>query len=96
MGAPADFGVILERQDNTKQAVKVGTTDHGTKNKNLKIPEVGKIPSFPGDFELLKLTLTSPNMVAESQDLKGAWSDLNIYEDVFANCLTGDIQIVDV
>ena len=28
-------------------------------------------------------------------DLKAAWSDLNIYEDVFANCLTGNIQIVD-
>jgi hypothetical protein len=28
-------------------------------------------------------------------DLKGAWSNLNIYEDVFANCLTGSIQITD-
>ena len=89
------FGKIIERRDNTKEGVTPGTTDHGTKNKNLKNPEAGKIPSFPGDFELLKLTLTSPNMVAESQDLKSAWSDLNIYEDVFANCLTGDIQIVD-
>ena len=95
MGAPSDFGVVLERQDNTKQAVKVGTTDHGTKNKNLKNPEAGKIPSFPGDFELLTLTLSSPNMVAKEMDLKAAWSDLNIYEDVFANCLTGNIQIVD-
>ena len=59
------FGVVLERQDNTKEGVTAGTTDHGTKNKNLKNPEAGKIPSFPGDFELLKLTLTSPNMVAK-------------------------------
>jgi len=94
MGAPG-YGVVLERQDNTKQGVTTGTADHGTKNKNLKNPEAGKIPSFPGDFELLKLTMTSPNMVAKFQDLKGAWSDLNIYEDVFANCLTGNIQIVD-
>ena len=92
---PIHFGVVLERRDNTKEGVTAGTTDHGTKNKNLKNPEAGKIPSFPGDFELLTLTLTSPNMVAKFQDLKGAWSDLNIYEDVFANCLTGNIQIVD-
>ena len=89
------FGKIIERLDNTKEGVTAGTTDHGTKNKNLKNPEAGKIPSFPGDFELLKLTMTSPNMVATYIDLKAAWSDLNIYEDVFANCLTGNIQIVD-
>jgi len=94
-GAPSAFGVVLQTQDNTKKGVTAGTTDHGTKNKNLKNPEEGKIPSFPGDFELLTLTLTSPNMVAKFQDLKAAWSDLNIYEDVFANCLTGNIQIVD-
>ena len=92
---PSHFGVVLERRDNTKEGVTAGTTDHGTKNKNLKNPEEGKIPSFPGDFELLTLTLTSPNMVAKVMDLKSAWSDLNIYEDVFANCLTGNIQIVD-
>ena len=89
------YGVVLERQDNTKEGVTTGTADHGTKNPNLKNPEAGKIPSFPGDFELLKLTMTSPNMVADVMDLKSAWSDLNIYEDVFANCLTGNIQIVD-
>ena len=94
-GASKDYGVVLERQDNTKQGVTAGASDHGTKNKNLKNPEAGKIPSFPGDFELLKLTMTSPNMVANVMDLKSAWSDLNIYEDVFANCLTGNIQIVD-
>ena len=92
---PSHFGVVLQTQDNTKEGVTAGTTDHGTKNKNLKNPEEGKIPSFPGDFELLTLTLTSPNMVAKVMDLKAAWSDLNIYEDVFANCLTGNIQIVD-
>ena len=98
------FGVVLQTQDNTKEGVTAGTTDHGTKNKNLKNPESGKIPSFPGDFELLKLTMTSPNreVIGSVQgttkgyiDLKNAWSDLNIYEDVFANCLTGNIQIVD-
>ena len=95
MGAPSDYGVVLQRQDNTKEGVTTGTTDHGTKNPKLKNPEAGRIPSFPGDFELLKLTMTSPNMVANVMDLKNSWSDLNIYEDVFANCLTGNIQIVD-
>ena len=30
MGAPSDYGVVLERQDNTKEGVTAGTTDHGT------------------------------------------------------------------
>ena len=77
-GAPSalnKFGVVLPTQDNTKEGVTAGTADHGTKNKNLKNPEAGKIPSFPGDFELLKLTMTSPNMVATYIDLKAAWSE---------------------
>ena len=41
---PSHYGVVLERQDNTKQGVTTGTSDHGTKNKNLKNPEAGKIP----------------------------------------------------
>ena len=91
---PSHFGTVLDRR-KAGQGVKTQTTDHGTKNPNLKNPEAGKIPSFPGDFELLKLTMTSPNMVADTLTLNSAWSDLNIYEDVFANCLTGNIQIVD-
>ena len=95
MGAPSDFGTVLDRR-KAGQSVQTDTTDHGTKNPNLKKPEKSKIPTFPGDFELLKLTLTSPNRaVGGYVDLKGAWSNLNIYEDVFANCLTGDILITD-
>ena len=29
---PGHYGVILERQDNTKEGVTAGATDHGTKN----------------------------------------------------------------
>ena len=89
------FGKVLDRR-KAGQGVKTEAADHGTKNPNLKNPDKSKLPTFPGDFELLKLTLTSPNRAVGGYiDLKGAWSNLNIYEDVFANCLTGDIQITD-
>ena len=89
------FGTVLDRR-KAGQGVKTEAADHGTKNPNLKNPDKSKLPTFPGDFELLKLTLTSPNRAIGGYiDLKGAWSNLNIYEDVFANCLTGNIQITD-
>ena len=60
MGAPSDFGTVLDRR-KAGQSVQTDTADHGTKNPNLKNPDIKKLPTFPGDFELLKLTLTSPN-----------------------------------
>ena len=88
------YGFVNPRRDE-KTGVTTQTTDHGTHNPNLKNPVEGKIPSFPGDFELLKLTLTSPNAKAKFIDIRPAWSDLNIFEDIFASCLTGNIQITD-
>ena len=89
------FGTILDRR-KAGQSVQTQTANHGTKNPNLKNPDKAKLPTFPGDFELLKLTLTSPNRAVGGYiDLKGAWSNLNIYEDIFANSLTGSIQITD-
>ena len=95
MGAMSreNFGKVLERRKQS-QGTTTATADHGQKNKNLKNPQKEKMPSFAGDFELLKLTLTSPNRKGYV-DLKGGWADLNIYEDVFANCLTGSITLVD-
>ena len=96
MGAAAttDEMVVLERRSNAP-GVSPENTDHGTKTDFLKKPEEGKLPTYPGDFELQTLTLTSPNRKGYI-NLKAAWSDLNIYEDMFANCLTGNIQIVDL
>ena len=89
------FGTVLERRKQT-EGVTTETADHGNKSKNLANPEQGKIPSFAGEYELLKLTLTSPNRKNKGYiDLKAVWSDLNIYEDVFASCLTGDITLID-
>ena len=90
-----EFGTVLERR-KIGEGQTTSTASHGTKNKNLSNPQQGKIPSFAGEYELLKLTLTSPNRKNKGYiDLKNAWSDLNIYEDVFASCLTGDITITD-
>ena len=87
------YGFVKPRRDN-RTGVTTQTTDHGSKSKNLKNPTVDNVPSFPGDFELLKLTITSPNRKGYL-DLKGAWQDLNIYEDLFVNCLTGNITLVE-
>jgi len=87
------FGTILERR-KTETGINPQSADHGTKSDFLKNPDADKLPSFPGDFELQKLLLTSPNRKG-SVDLKAAWSDFNIYEDIFGNFLTGNIQIVD-
>ena len=75
-----DFGKVLQRRKSS-QGTTTETADHGQKNKNFKNPQKEKMPSFAGDFELLKLTLTSPNRKGYV-DLKGGWADLNIYEDV--------------
>ena len=85
--------VVLEKRSSTP-GISPEVSDHGTKTDFFKAPAPGKIPSFPGDFELLTLTLTSPNREGNI-NLKAAWSDLNIYEDMFSNSLTANIQIVD-
>ena len=84
--------ILSRRKADT--GVNPQSADHGSKTDFLKNPKEGKIPSFPGDFELQKLTLTSPNRKGYV-DLKAAWSDFNIYEDLFGSYLTGNIQIVD-
>ena len=86
-------GTILERRKN-EIGINPQSADHGTKSDFLKNPKPGKIPSFPGEYELQKLTLTSPNRKGFIT-LKAAWSEFNIYEDLFGNYLTGNIQIQD-
>jgi hypothetical protein len=93
---PADrgsFGAVLDRRKQSS-AVTTSTTDHGTKSPMLKKAKQGEMPSFPGDYELLKLDLTSPNREGKI-DLRLNWSDFNIYEDMFANCMVGSITLTD-
>ena len=47
--------VVLEKRSSTP-GISPEVSDHGTKTDFLKSPAKGKIPSFPGDFELLTLT----------------------------------------
>lgn len=98
MGAPREgFGKVLERRKQTT-GVATSTADHGTKNKNLKNPEEGKIPSFPGDYEILGMRLSSPNKEKGGYiDLQEprVWVDLSLYEDIFSPSLTGKLQIAD-
>ena len=89
----ADQFTVVDR-GNKGLGVTPETTDHGTKSEFLKNPQEGAIPSFPGDFELQKLIITSPHKKGYV-DLKAAWSDFNIYENLFQNYLTADIQLSD-
>ena len=85
--------IVLQRRSNTP-GVNPKNTDHNQKAPFLKTPIEGQIPTWPGDYELQLLTLTSPNREGYI-NLKAAWSDLNIYEDMFTDCLTANIQITD-
>ena len=91
--ADKPVGVVIDR-GNKGVGITPETSDHGTKSEFLKNPKQGALPSFPGDFELQKLTLTSPHRKGYI-DLKAAWSDFNIYESIFSPYLTADIQLVD-
>ena len=86
-------GTIIDRT-NKGVGITPESADHGTKSEFLKNPKQGALPSFPGDFELQKLTLTSPHRKGYI-DLKAAWSGFNIYESIFSPYLTADIQLVD-
>ena len=90
----ADKEMVVNERRSSIPGVSPEVTNHGTKSEFLKNPDADKLPTFPGDFELQTLTLTTPNRKGHI-NLKAAWSDLNIFEDMFANCLTGNIRIVD-
>jgi hypothetical protein len=92
MAASFDSSGSIKRENI--QGVSPEFTTHGAKSEILKKPEEGNIPHFAGDYELQKLILTSPNRKGYI-NLKAAWSDFNIYEDMFTDCLTANIQIID-
>jgi hypothetical protein len=84
---------VLQKRKQ-EQGVPTSSQEHGTKSDFLKNPSADRLPSFPGEYQLEKLHILSPNRKGYV-DLKAAWSDLNIYEDLFGSYLTGNIQIVD-
>ena len=95
MPEKSEFGepsFIKKRQNVTGVSPKTGSL--GAKSEFLKKPSVKNLPAWAGDYELKLLRLTSPNREGYI-NLNAAWSDLNIYEDMFADCLTANIQIVD-
>ena len=49
--------------------------------------------NFAGEYNIqeLKLFTSSGNVI----DLSGSFVSMNIYEDIFSPCLTGDITVVD-
>ena len=91
-------GAIFVKKRPNAVGVSPKTVSKGAKSSFLKKPEEGALPTWAGDYELKLLTITSPNRPGGPKNyinLKAAWSDFNIYEDMFANCLTANIQITD-
>jgi hypothetical protein len=88
-----DRAADIKKRQNI-QGIDPKTVGHGVKSEILKNPTEGSLPFFAGDYELQTLTLTTPNRKGYI-NLKAAWSDFNIYEDLFADCLTANIQIQD-
>ena len=89
--------VFIKKRENAT-GVTPGSVSQGAKSDFLKKPSEVNLPTWAGDYELKALELRSPNRPGGPKNyinLKAAWSDLNIYEDMFANCLTANIQIQD-
>ena len=49
--------------------------------------------NFAGEYNIqeLKLFTSAGNVI----DLSGSYMTMNIYEDIFSPCMTGDITVVD-
>ena len=99
-GRPEDFGKSLIRRKSKTSIVQKAELSTA-KSDNLKNPIVGANPNqayFPGDYEILRCELHSvhkPGMLGGFIDLRGTFSDLNIYEDMFSPALQMDITVVD-
>ena len=89
--------VFIKKRENAT-GVTPGSVSQGAKSDFLKKPSEVNLPTWAGDYELKALELRSPNRPGGPKNyinLKAAWSDLNIYEDMFANCLTASITMTD-
>ena len=79
-------GAIFVKKRPNAVGVSPKTVSKGAKSSFLKKPAEGVLPTWAGDYELKLLTITSPNKKNKGYiNLKAAWSDFNIYEDMFAN-----------
>jgi hypothetical protein len=87
-------GATVADRRKTGKGEATQSASHGSKSEFLSNPDAAKLPSFPGEYQLEKLHLTSPNRKGYV-DLSAAWSEFNIYEDLFGSYLTGNIQIQD-
>ena len=96
MPARSDTPTFIKKRPNV-QGVSPEAVSKGAKSDFLKRPTEDTVPTWAGDYELKLLTITSPNHHGGEGyiNLKAAWSDFNIYEDIFANCLTANIRITD-
>ena len=51
---------------------------------------------FPGDFEVQSIFLTSPSFKDSGKtiDLSFAWTEINLYEDIYSPAVSGDVTLV--
>ena len=51
---------------------------------------------FPGDFEVQSIFLTSPSFKDPEKivDLSSAWTEINLFEDIYSPAVSGDVTLV--
>ena len=51
---------------------------------------------FPGDFEVQSIFLTSPSFKDPEKtiDLSSAWTEINLFEDIYSPAISGDVTLV--
>ena len=51
---------------------------------------------FPGDFEVQSIFLTSPSFKDPEKtiDLSSAWTEINLFEDIYSPAISGDFTVV--
>ena len=52
---------------------------------------------FPGDFEVQSIFLTSPSFKDPEKivDLSSAWTEINLFEDIYSPAVSGDFTVVE-
>ena len=69
-------------------------------NKEDRKSSIDQAPAaggrFPGDFEVQSIFLTSPSFKDPEKtiDLSSAWTEINLFEDIYSPAISGDVTLV--
>ena len=74
----------IQRGATLKEEQRKTSFDHATGGR------------FPGDFEVQSIFLTSPSFKDPEKivDLSSAWTEINLFEDIYSPAVSGDVTLV--